>query len=33
VGLQLALLSPALALILVNLYGATTAEAGLVLAI
>ena len=32
-GLQLAFLSPALALILVNLYGATTAEVGLVLAI
>ena len=27
-GLQLAFLSPALALILVNLYGATTAEVG-----
>ena len=32
-GLQLAFLSPALALILVNLYGATTAEVGWVLAI
>ena len=32
-GLQLAFLSPALALSLVNLYGATTAEVGLVLAI
>jgi len=32
-GLQLAFLSPALALILVNLYGATTAEVGWVLSI
>ena len=32
-GLQLAFLSPALALILVNLYGATTAEVGWVLGI
>ena len=32
-GLQLAFLSPALALILVNLYGATTAEVGWVLAV
>jgi len=32
-GLQLAFLNPALALILVNLYGATTAEVGWVLAI
>ena len=32
-GLQLAFLSPALALILVDLYGATTAEVGWVLAI
>ena len=32
-GLQLAFLSPALALILVNLYGATTAQVGWVLAI
>jgi SET family sugar efflux transporter-like MFS transporter len=32
-GLQLAFLSPALALILTNLYGATTAEVGLVLSI
>ena len=32
-GLQMAFLSPALALILVNLYGATTAEVGWVLAI
>ena len=32
-GLQLAFLSPALALILVNLYGASTAEVGLVLGI
>jgi SET family sugar efflux transporter-like MFS transporter len=32
-GLQLAFLSPALALILVNLHGATTAEVGWVLAI
>lgn len=32
-GLQLAFLSPALALILVNLYGATTAEVGWVLAL
>lgn len=32
-GLQLAFLSPALALILVNLYGATTAEVGWVLGV
>ena len=32
-GLQMAFLSPALALILVNLYGATTAEVGWVLSI
>jgi MFS transporter, SET family, sugar efflux transporter len=32
-GLQLAFLSPALALILVNLYGASTAEVGWVLSI
>jgi MFS transporter, SET family, sugar efflux transporter len=32
-GLQLAFLSPALALILTNLYGATTAEVGWVLGV
>ncbi|MGG6382246.1 hypothetical protein [Paenarthrobacter sp. NEAU-H11] len=32
-GLQLAFLSPALALLLVNLYGATTAEVGWVLGV
>ena len=32
-GLQLAFLSPALALILVDLYGATTAEVGWVLVV